>query len=44
MRKTEGASKARGMCGYWKHLRQFGKRLANKASRKFGKQQLKEEQ
>ncbi len=37
MRKTEGASKARGAFGYCKHLRKFGKRLANKASRRFGK-------
>jgi hypothetical protein len=34
MRKTPGASKAHASCGYWKHLRKFGKRLANKASRK----------
>lgn len=37
MRKTPGASKANGLCGYWKHLRKYGKRLANKAFRKNGK-------
>lgn len=39
MRKTEGATKAHGACGYWKHLRKFGKRLANKAERKHAKQE-----
>lgn len=34
MRKTFGATKAHASCGYWKHLRKFGKRLANKASRR----------
>ena len=34
MRKTDGATKAHALCGYWKHLRKYGKRLANKASRK----------
>lgn len=43
MRKTEGASKAHGKFGYWKHLRAWGKRLANKASRKFGKRQARED-
>jgi hypothetical protein len=37
MKKTPGASKARGACGYCKHLRKFGKRLANKASRRQAK-------
>jgi len=40
MRKTQGASKAHGSCGYWKHLRKFGKRLANKAGRKFFRREL----
>lgn len=34
MRKTEGATKAHGAVGWNKHLRPFGKRLANKAARK----------
>lgn len=34
MRKTEGANKTHGNCGYWKHLRKPGKRAANKAARK----------
>jgi len=37
MRKTPGATKAHGACGYWKHLRKWGKRLANKATRKANK-------
>ena len=37
MRKTEGASKAGASVGYHKHLRKYGKRLANKATRKAGK-------
>jgi hypothetical protein len=37
MKKTEGATKAHGSCGYCKHLRKFGKRLANKATRRAGK-------
>ncbi len=37
MRKTEGATKARASCGYCKHLRKTGKRLANKATRKAAK-------
>lgn len=41
MRKTEGATKAHGYCGYCKHLRKYGKRLANKASRKAGRQEDK---
>ncbi len=40
MKKTEGASKVAGPCGYWKHLRSFGKRAANKASRRFAKKAL----
>lgn len=36
MRKTPGATKAHATAGYCKHLRKFGKRLANKASRKAG--------
>ena len=40
MKKTEGASKINGPCGYWKHLRPFAKRVANKAARKFAKKQL----
>lgn len=41
MRKTEGAEKAMGKVGYWKHLRPAGKRLANKAARKHAKISLK---
>lgn len=37
MRKTEGATKAHAAVGYHKHLRPFGKRLANKAARKNAK-------
>ena len=37
MRKTPEATKAHGAYGYCKHLRKYGKRLANKASRKAGK-------
>lgn len=40
MRKTVGAAKAHASCGYCKHLRKFGKRLANKASRRAGKQEV----
>lgn len=40
MRKTAGAAKAHASCGYCKHLRKFGKRLANKASRRAGKQEV----
>lgn len=35
MRKTESAGKAKGS-SYCKHLRKFGKRLANKATRRQG--------
>lgn len=31
------SEKARGKFGYWKHLRKYGKRLVNKATRKNGK-------
>ena len=41
MRKTEGATKAHASVGYHKHLRPFGKRLANKASRRTVKKSLK---
>lgn len=37
MRKTPGARKVNRHCGYWKHLRSYGKRAANKASRKAAK-------
>jgi hypothetical protein len=37
MKKTEAATKAHGSVGYWKHLRPFGKKLANKATRRNGK-------
>jgi hypothetical protein len=37
MKKTDAATKAHGSMGYWKHLRKFGKRLANKATRRNGK-------
>lgn len=37
MRKTEGARKAQVCSGYCKHLRKWGKRLANKASRRHAK-------
>lgn len=41
MRKTEGATKASGACGWWKHLRKVGKKLANKAARKAAKKTAK---
>lgn len=41
MRKTEGATKAHASVGYHKHLRPWGKRLANKASRRNAKKSLK---
>jgi hypothetical protein len=37
MKKTPGATKAHRQLGYHKHLRKFGKRLANKASRRHAK-------
>ncbi len=38
MKKTYPVSKkARSYCGWWKHLRPFGKRQANKSTRKLGK-------
>lgn len=37
MKKTPAATKAHAACGYCKHLRAFGKRLANKAARKAAK-------
>lgn len=37
LRKTPGATKANAACGYKKHLRKGGKKLANKATRKEGK-------
>lgn len=38
MKKKYGkGGKARSYCGWWKHLRKYGKRLANKATRKAGK-------
>jgi hypothetical protein len=37
MKKTFGATQAHGYCGFCKHLRKYGKRLANKATRKFVK-------
>lgn len=37
MKKTPGATKAHASCGYCKHLRKFGKRLANKAARRHAK-------
>lgn len=40
MKKTAGATKAHASVGYWKHLRSYGKRLANKAARKFAKRQI----
>ncbi len=41
MRKTPGATKALAAVGYCKHLRRFGKRLANKAARKNAKAEIK---
>jgi hypothetical protein len=39
MKKTyDTSAKARAANGYCKHLRPYGKRLANKATRKLGKQ------
>ena len=40
MRKTEGATKAHGLVGYHKHLKPYGKRLANKATRRNAKRLL----
>lgn len=40
MKKTPEATKAAGLCGYWKHLRPYGKKLANKATRKAAKLSL----
>ena len=37
MKKTENAKKVAGMYGYCKHLRKEGKRMAAKASRRFGR-------
>ena len=37
MKKTPGASKATSAVGWCKHLRKWGKRLANKASRRLSK-------
>lgn len=39
MKKTEGADKVHGPMGFHKHLRPFSKRAANKASRRFAKQE-----
>ena len=43
MRKTEAATKAHNSGGYWKHLRKFLKRVANKATRKWAKLTCKTE-
>ena len=43
MKKTEGATKAHNYSGYWKHLRPFSKKLANKATRKYNKSLCKTE-
>jgi len=40
MKKTESATKAHASVGYCKHLRPFGKRLANKATRRNGKKAI----
>lgn len=40
MRKTEGAAKINGPLGYCKHLGPYGKRAANKASRRFSKKDI----
>ena len=29
--------KTKGFCSYWKHLRKYGKRVANKKARRAGK-------
>lgn len=41
MRKTEEAKKASAAFGYCKHLRPYGKRLANKAVRRITKSNIK---
>ena len=41
MKKTPEATKASASVGYWKHLRPFGKRLANRAVRRVTKVSLK---
>lgn len=43
MRKTEDAKKAHAAFGYCKHLRPYGKRLANKAVRRAVKSNIKKE-
>jgi hypothetical protein len=43
MKKTPGATKAIGMYGYCKHLRPYGKRLANRAVRRNTKVNLKKD-
>ena len=35
--ETKRVGKAKGFCSYWKHLRPYGKRTANKKSRKAAK-------
>lgn len=42
MRKTEAATKAHAAVGWHKHLRPYGKKLANKATRKNAKRILSE--
>ncbi len=43
MRKTEDAKKTHAAFGYCKHLRPYGKRLANKAVRRAVKNNIKKE-
>jgi hypothetical protein len=43
MKKTPGATKATAMFGYCKHLRPYGKRLANRAVRRNSKVNLKKD-
>ena len=40
MKKTEAATKAHAAFGWHKHLRPYGKRLANKATRRHAKRLL----
>jgi len=39
-KKYDTSAKARSAVGWWKHLRAWGKRLANKATRKLGKRSV----
>jgi len=45
MRKQyQTSKKARSYTGWWKHLRKYGKRVANKSSRSLSKLKLKRDE